>query len=473
MSKKIDPLIAIGIPTFGKVSISWANGYRQLGGPLGSNSLMLAPVVGKDIATARNELMEAAFQANADFLFFLGDDTIPQGDAILRLLQRMWNNPEINLVTGVYWTKAWPTQPYIWRGHQRGPYLDWKYGEFFEIDYAGCDCLLIRLTPELRALGPEWFSTEWKWNKEDGPALLATEDFYFYTKTRGAGMKLWCDTEVQCVHEDRNSGMQFGLTAGMPQWEGAQEPPLPEAGTDAAPLVKLADIGCGFDAPYFGSPEKVKIVRFDTNEKVEPDYRCDIRHLPVPDQSFDIVHSRHVIEHFGRGELKQIMREWTRILRIGGEFRISCPNLMSALQHILLMEQEVIPVNPYPFWQLYGRQDDEYDVHKNGFTPTRMKMLLEGLGIFEDIEVETRDGEQDDLNIYAKATKVRHLDPAALLPEWDAIEEREGITVAGRKGEQPVPSAITTTQQAVADAEKALRKPRKRKRPVGPVEWNE
>lgn len=457
---KIDPLIAIGIPTWGKVSIAWANGYRQIGGPLGSNSLLLSPVIGKEIAVARNELMDMAFQNNADFLFFLGDDVIPQGDVLIKLLQRMWDNPDINMVTGVYWTKAWPTQPYIWRGHQRGPYLDWKFGEFFEVDYAGCDCLLIRLTPEMKALGPDWFSTQWTWEDEDPIPIMATEDFYFYTKARKAGMKLWCDSGVQCVHEDRNSGMQFALTTAMPQYTGTQDPPLPEAGTDAAPLVKLADVGCGRDAPYFGSAEHVKVVRFDTNEQVRPDYRCDIRRLPVPDQSFDVVHSRHVLEHFGRGELMAVMREWTRILRVGGEFRISVPNVLAACREIILMDQEISKVDPYPWWQLYGRQDDEYDVHKNGFTARRMRLLLESLGIFDDIEVEEKDGERDDLNIYAKATKARHLDRAALLPEWDSIEEQEGIKLPGRRGVS-TPAHVVTTAQAVKDAEKALRRKRK------------
>lgn len=430
---KIDPLIAIGLPTWGKVSVAWAQAYRHLGGPLGANTVELAPVVGQPIAKARNELMKAAIDNNADFLFMLGDDVKAPADTIIRMLQRMWADPELTLLTGMYWTKHWPSQPYIWRGVQRGPYMDWKYGEFFELDYAGCDCLLIRLTPEIKALGPEWFSTDWKWNRDDGPALIATEDFFFYTKTRRAGIKLWCDSMIQCIHEDRTSGIDFALTTDMPQYINGLSPmPLPEAGTDAAPLVKVADIGCGGDTPFFGTAEEVKIVRFDLNEKMRPDYRCDIRQLPVADQSFDVVHSKHVLEHFGRDELMPVMKEWTRILRVGGEFRMSVPNLMYAINHITLMEHGLTAIDPYPWWQLYGRQDDERDIHKNGFTPRRVQLLLEGMGIFEDIEVQSTDADGgDDSNIYAKARKARHLETHALLPEWDVIEQAEGVLMAG------------------------------------------
>lgn len=454
MSGKINPLIAIGLPTWGKVSVDWARAYRHMGGPLGSNMVELAPVVGKPIAEARNEIMAAAIANNCDFLFFLGDDVLPPADAISRMLQRMWDNPDVQIVTGVYWTKAWPTQPYIWRGIQRGPYLDWKYGEFFPVDFAGCDCLLIRLTPEMKALGPEWFSTAWGWDAAEDATLrmLTTEDFYFYTKARRAGIKVWCDTAVQCIHEDRNTGMQFALTTDMPQYAGAQLPELPAAGTDAAPLVRIADLGAGHSTPFFGHADAVAVVRFDGNETVRPDYRCDLRRLPVPDESFDVVHARHVLEHFGRAEVLTTLQEWTRILRVGGELRLSVPNLLAAARDVLLMEEGLIAPHPYPFWQLYGAQTDERDLHHNGFTPRRMRLLLERLGCFEDIDVTTADGESGDINVYARARKSRHPRLEALLPEWDAIEAAEGITLAGRTVASPGEAADATGDTDVLDA---------------------
>lgn len=443
---KIDPLIALAVPTWGKVSITWARAFRHISGPLGANMVELAPVVGKPIAEARNELMGEAVESNCDFLFFLGDDVLPSPDALHRLLQRMWDNPDVHLVTGMYWTKTNPTQPYIWRGLQRGPYLDWKYGEFFEIDSAGCDCLLIRLSPEMRALGPEWFSTTWAWEEEpEALNLLSTEDFYFYVKARKAGMRIWCDTLVQCLHEDRGSGAQFGLSTDMPQC-GAKEPELPDAETEAAPLVKLADLGAGLDSPYFGHPDRVKVVRFDGNEKVKPDYRCDLRHLPVEDESFDVVYSRHVLEHFGRAELMKVLGEWTRILRVGGEFRLSSPNILSAMRNIILMEEGIVKPDPYPFWQLYGEQRDRWDFHNNGFTPKRIQLALQRLGTFEDIEVTTGDGADGELNVYAKARKATHSQRHALLPDWDEIEALEGIKMPGRDGqrqEEPAKSEVT------------------------------
>lgn len=442
---KIAPLVAIGIPTWGKVSVNWARSYRHLAGPLGANTVELVPVVGKPIAQARNELMAGAINENADFLFMLGDDVLVQPDTIVKMLQRFWDEPSRTLITGIYWAKHWPTQPYIWRGQQRGPYLDWKYGEFFELDYAGCDCLMIRLTDEVKALGPEWFSTDWKWDHGDGASLMATEDFFFYTKMRKAGIKLWCDSTLQCVHEDRNTGIQYALTEDMPQYTGRPAAPLPSAETDAAPLVKIADIGCGFTSPFFGHAGQVQLDRFDGLEATGPTYRCDLRTLPVPDQSYDLVHSKHVLEHFGRAEVMKVMREWTRILRVGGEFRLSVPNILYAIERIVLMDEGLVPVDLYPWWQLYGEQKDEYDIHKNGWTPNRVRLLLESAGIFEDISIvvgKARPGDGDNTNVFATAKKVKHIEPHALLPDWDAIGEAENIAIAGVMKEKAAETVV-------------------------------
>lgn len=408
----------------------------------------LEPVVGKPIAEARNQLMQQAVASGAEFLFMLGDDVMCPGNMLTSMLTRMRNDPGLHLLTGVYWTKEWPTSPYLWRGMQKGPYLDWKAGELVQVDYAGCDALMIRLSSEIRALGPEWFSTDWRWEPDqEHPSQLATEDFYFYTKARVAGLALWADTGLQCIHEDRSSGIQFGLTDDMPQAGGAI-PDLPEPGD--GDLVRIADIGCGGSEPFWGHADRVSIARFDLDESKRPTFRCDIRQLPVPDQSFDVVHARHVLEHFGRAEVVDVLREWTRILRVGGELRISVPNAISAMRWLLAMDAGTEPVNPYPSWQIYGRQDDERDIHKNWFSVRRLTLLLErSLQCFDEVRVEEGDEGQ---NLYATAVKARHPTFYSLTPEWDRIAEQEGIAVPGMRSKtSPAADEPAGTAEHLAD----------------------
>lgn len=383
----------------------------------------------KPIADARNELMEKAIASGADFLFTLSDDVIAPGNTIIQLLHRMWEHPEIDILTGVYWTKGYPSFPYIWKGLQRGPYLDWKMGEIFPIEMAGCDCLMVRLSDRVKALGPQWYNTDWLWDKDQPyPSELNTEDFYFYSKARKAGLTLWCDTGVQVLHEDRQSGMLYGLRTDMPQ-AGGIAPALPSV----EGVLQIADLGSGRDTPYFGDVDKVKVTRFDGDSSVRPDYRCDLRRLPVEAQTYDVIHARHVLEHFGREETLSVLGEWLRILKIGGQVRLNVPNLLHAIEWILKMDKGETPPDAYPWWQLYGRHDSEYDYHHNGFTPRRLELLLKRTGCLGDIVVEVVD---NGLNLAATATKTSHPIPYAITSEWEEIAQLEQTPVTGLVGDQ-------------------------------------
>jgi predicted SAM-dependent methyltransferase len=234
--------------------------------------------------------------------------------------------------------------------------------------------------------------------------------------------------------------------ADMPQ-AGAKTPELPEAGNEDG-IVAIADIGCGMDSPYFGPPDKVRLVRFDGDERVNPDFRCDLRSLPVKDGTFDVVHARHVLEHFGRKEAPRVLREWLRVLRVGGELRLNMPNLLDACRNILAMETGEAPMNVYPWWQLYGAQATPLDRHGNGFTPRRLKALLNSIGMLRDIEVK-----EDWGNLAATAIKDCDTPRWVYTDEWYEIEKTEGMEMHGLNHEpEPAPEPETTPEiQDIAD----------------------
>ena len=205
------------------------------------------------------------------------------------------------------------------------------------------------------------------------------------------------------------------------------------------------------------------VTRIDLDESKRPDIRADVRQIPVPDGAFDVVHSRHVLEHFGRAEVVALLQEWVRILRVGGELRVNVPNARAAMEWLLRMDDGLCDPDPYPSWQLYGEQTDERDFHKNWFTPRRLRLLLEmpALGL-ERIEVETV---ADGRNIQATAVKAVSPTRYALTPEWDKIAEREGIAVPGLApkpaAEEPIeamPGAAFTTRDAVARVSERMRR---------------
>lgn len=288
-----------------------------------------------------------------------------------------------------------------------------------------CDALLIH-TDVLKAIPYPWFSHDWTFTETQGHVPLATEDLYFYTKAKQAGFDLWCDSACQCLHQDRDTGKAYGLMEDMPQFTGLLETVPPEK-----EKKYVADIGCGFLTPYFGD---ANVKRFDINPEVKPDIQCDVRAIPEMDETFDIVRSCHVLEHFFFYEAHNLIKEWLRILKVGGELRIYVPNLAYAAREVLKTVENPEYDATYAFGIIYGTRPDikapEHDhnqVHRMGFTPEGLKRLLSLFDCLDNIEVtEGYEGSKDGTaTIYARATKVRSSKPFRILNAWNEVAARK------------------------------------------------
>lgn len=406
MGKVVGVNVVVGIPSFGMLSTYFLQSRMSQQFPLVSSAIDHI-VLNKPIAEARNEIVQFALDQNAQYIFWLDDDVIAPGDAFLKMF-----NHQKDIVNGVYWSKSNPPMPLLFRNHLEGPYWDWHVGDFIEVDAAGMGLTLVKTDVYRKiseTVGGPWYSTEYSSFKSatSSPANN-TEDLYFYWKARKAGFKIWADTSIQAYHYEKNSQVLYAMPPNAPQGNPAWaiKPP----GTKM-----IADIGSGPVSPYM--LDEGKVVSFDIREESKPDVVCDVRRIPVPDQTFDIVFSSHVLEHFGWSGIEKVLKEWCRLLKVGGELRLVVPNLRYVAQRLLDDS-----VNPTDFWVLYGEQDYAKNFHAMGFTPKILKALVESLGIFEDIQIHEGDvnGPPDpsSWNLQVKATKVRHPVIDNITPDW-------------------------------------------------------
>jgi predicted SAM-dependent methyltransferase len=398
MGKVQGVTVVVGIPSFGMVSTYFLQARVSQQFPLVS-SAMDKIVLNKPIAEARNEIVEYALTQNAQYIFWLDDDVIAPPNSFLRLY-----NHQKDIINGVYWSKSSPTMPLLFRGHLEGPYWDWHVGDLIEIDAAGNGLTLVKTDVYRKMqkdLGGPWYSVEYG----SFPGIVNplpvgnTEDLYFYWKAKKAGFKIWADTSIQAYHYDKNSNILFGMPPNAPQAH-------PEWEIKPAGGKLIADLGAGGASIYMR--DEGHVVTFDIREETKPSVVCDLRRIPVPDETFDIVYSSHTLEHFSYNDTHKILKEWLRILKVGGELRIVVPNLKHVGMRIAKDELQMTDM-----WVLYGEQNYPKNFHAAGFTPKMLQSLAESIGNLTDIEVSEADtfGEPNAWNWSLQMRAIKKFSP--------------------------------------------------------------
>lgn len=165
---------------------------------------MLQVIPGRTVEEARNVAAQKAVELGAHYLFFLDDDVMVPNQALRRMIHKMENEEQWDLLTGIVPVKTIPPEPAIFRGHRPGPYWGWTFNEFFEIDACGMACCMIRVDALAKVEQP-WFT----WIREmDGQNINELgEDIGFCERLRKAGGRLLADGGLLCGHMDPDGKM--------------------------------------------------------------------------------------------------------------------------------------------------------------------------------------------------------------------------------------------------------------------------
>jgi predicted SAM-dependent methyltransferase len=111
------------------------------------------------------------------------------------------------------------------------------------------------------------------------------------------------------------------------------------------------------------------------------DYVCDARHLTMIDtDSVNEIYACHILEHVGREDVLEVLKEWNRVLKPKGIIRIAVPDFESIVKEYIKNPD----LSKY-LGLLYGGQNYEYNFHYITFDFSYMKNLLQQAG-FDDVE---------------------------------------------------------------------------------------
>ena len=114
---------------------------------------------------------------------------------------------------------------------------------------------------------------------------------------------------------------------------------------------------------------------------------CDLHKLTLfEDDIADEILAVHVVEHFWRWEVVDILKEWQRVLKPGGVMILECPNIISACQ--VLLENTASAVGPGPegqrsMWVFYGDPawKDPLMNHRWGYSPQSLAHVMHEAGL--------------------------------------------------------------------------------------------
>lgn len=135
---------------------------------------------------------------------------------------------------------------------------------------------------------------------------------------------------------------------------------------------------------------------------------ADVSQLPMyGDGSVDLIYASHVLEHFGRREYPQVLREWHRLLRPGGILRLAVPDFAAVAA--LYYEQGLVDGLTGLVGLVSGGQRDASDYHKMIFDEALLGQALLAAGFSAYRRWDWRQTEHAEIDDYSQAY-LPHLD---------------------------------------------------------------
>lgn len=351
-------------------------------------------------------MVQKAIEAKARYLLFLDEDVIWPPEGVKVLLYNLENHPDWSVVGGLYFTKSNPPEPLIYQETGMGAYWNFKLGDMIKITgfmgsgfhlYRVSDLEAMKLPQEYEEKDPwnnvpmkvrEYFKTTssyYKIKPGNYGKTGGTEDAFFYDMAIREGLQCWMNTGIICQHIDVDSGKVYSVSNDNLMCT------KPDAWNH---FPRIANLGAG----GMLDPHEVNV-----DMQGDSDFKCDITQLPLNwEGQFDAVKANQVLEHFDFGKTREILTEWTRILKPGGVLQVEVPDVAVAAKQILDTGELDMQTKGMlwgdqgnPYWRqpkFGGFHDGKYvphslenNHHKAGFTEKSLADDFEAVGLTEII----------------------------------------------------------------------------------------
>lgn len=94
------------------------------------------------------------------------------------------------------------------------------------------------------------------------------------------------------------------------------------------------------------------------------------------DNTFDLVYASHILEHYPRNKVEDVLKEWVRVTKVDGTIRISVPSFKSAIEIYNQTGKLENVIGP-----IMGGQTYDYEFHYCMFDERTLTELMKKCGL--------------------------------------------------------------------------------------------
>lgn len=146
-------------------------------------------------------------------------------------------------------------------------------------------------------------------------------------------------------------------------------------------------------------------IHIDTRKFSHVDYVTSADKLDMfEDNSVDLIYACHLLEHFKRNQIEDILKEWYRVLKPEGILRLATPDFEKLVEVYLKYKDLKLILGP-----LVGRQDYPENTHYIIFDFTTLSEVLKKVGFEKIYRYDWRKTIHKDYDDFSQAY-IPHMD---------------------------------------------------------------
>lgn len=203
--------LAIGICTLGLIRVEHEVMMSGVGLPLGQ-AMGRIYVKGYGIQDARNIAWNAAEGQGYEYMMFWDDDVVPlTGGAVETLLETMEQNPEIDILGGVYPVRQSIPAPIVTKENSGKPWWGWEDGGIYKVWMTGTGFTMYRVSSiqRINASTKSFQTVKGPWEVREFFRLQdGTDDFALAVEAENASLTWYVHGAIVC-DQIEPTGLRF------------------------------------------------------------------------------------------------------------------------------------------------------------------------------------------------------------------------------------------------------------------------